>query len=88
MIYTRIKESTQTQHLNVVRSLLWFCNEQNVLYRNNNKKCTVFKCCVCADWNAIDIKSFYCTIHGYVTYVELQDYVVQVITHFLLSDKV
>jgi len=51
---------------------------------NDNKEHSVFECCVCVDWNAIDINSFYFTMHGSVMYVKLWDYVVRAITHFLL----
>ena len=51
--------------------------------RNDNKEHRVFECCVCVDWNAIEINSFYFTIHGSVMYVEQWDYVVQAITHLL-----
>lgn len=44
----------------------------------------MFEGCVCVDWNAIDTNSFYFTIHRSVMYMELLQYVFQVINHFLL----
>ena len=55
-----------------------------MLQRNDNKEHTMFECCVCVEWNAIDINSFYVTIHRSAMYVELWDYVVWGITNFLL----